>query len=174
MAMQLIGVMDPRTAVQVLSRSSLREILLSKGKNIPPGETAERMRQLMLGENIDPSPYLLRTVFKNLIENKHIITKLRRERLGYRGNKVSEKPEAPIGTPPTETKPEAPKWVDTPKEAGTVTVSDAPPDFSLSELDGLKMPQLRQLAKRMGIKQSNTDKAADLLRKIKSHGEDTS
>lgn len=166
MAMQLIGVMNPKTAVQVLSRSALREILLSKGKDIHPGETAERMRQIMMGENIDPSPYVLRTVFKNLTENKHVIAKLRRERLGYRGRKVIEQPPVnqPIGTLPADAPPEAPKWL---QSEGTVTVSEEP----LPEIDNLKMPQLRHLAKSLGIKQSNKDKAEDLKRKIKGHGD---
>ncbi len=145
MAFQLIGVMDPRTGLEVLRRPHLREILLSKGKDVPPNTIAEKMRQTISGENIDLRPFILKTVHGNWIPNEAVIGALRSKRL-KRGEVKEVKPEVP----------------------STITISEPSPP--VDDIDDLKMPQLRQLAKKLGIKQSNTDKAADLIGKIKEHG----
>lgn len=159
MAMQLIGVMNPKTAVQMMSRVGLREFLLSKGKNIRPGETADRMRQIIMGEGLDISPFVQKTVHGNWMENKSAIGQLRSKRL--RRHEPKEEPkEETIGTPPTVTITEEVK---------------AEPEINpLNDVEKLKMPQLRKLAKQLGLKQSNKDKAPDLIRKIQDYGKDTS
>lgn len=137
MAIQLSGILDPRTVLQKLNRFQLREIILYAGKDISPNVTADRMRRFIEDENIDISPFLSHTVHKQLIADPRAISKIAKDR--RRAMRAEQ------------------EQVEEPKDVGV-------------QVAALKMPQLKQLAKKLGIHQSPKDSKDELIRKITEHG----